>query len=102
MGASRARLNGPEMPTIRVMRVAVPKEIAAGERRVALVPDAVAPLVKAGLEVQVQAGAGEGAFFSAAQYEQAGAAVVSDAGPLYGEADGILKVQRPAEDTHLG
>jgi H+-translocating NAD(P) transhydrogenase subunit alpha len=90
------------MPTIRVMRVGVPKEIAAGERRVALVPDAVAPLVKAGLEVQVQAGAGEGAFFSATQYEQAGATVVADAGPLYGQADVILKVQRPAEDTHLG
>jgi len=84
------------------MRVAVPKEIAAGERRVALVPEAVAPLVKAGLEVQVQAGAGEGAFFTAEQYQQAGAAIVADAGPLFGEADVILKVQRPAEDTRLG
>jgi NAD(P) transhydrogenase subunit alpha len=84
------------------MRIGVPKEIVAGERRVALVPDAVAPFVKSGLEVRVEAEAGAGAFFSHAEYEKAGASLVPDAGQLYGEADIILKVQRPAENTQLG
>src|SRR5260370_37930195 len=84
------------------MRIGVPKEIVAGERRVALVPDAVAPLVKAGLEVRIEAEAGAGAVFSHAEYEKAGAKIAPDAAQLYGEADVILKVQRPAENTQLG
>jgi len=76
------------------MKIAVPKEITPGERRVALIPDAVAGLVKAGFQVLVERGAGDGAFFADAAYEQAGARVV-DAGTLYAEADVVLKVQKP-------
>ena len=76
------------------MKIAVPKEITPGERRVALTPDAVAALVKCGLEVLVERGAGEGAFFTDAAYEKAGARVV-DADALYGQADVVLKVQKP-------
>ena len=76
------------------MKVAVPKEITPGERRVALIPDAVAGLVKSGFQVLVERGAGEGGFFADAAYEQAGARVV-DAGTLYAEADIVLKVQKP-------
>jgi len=77
------------------VKVAVPREIAPGERRVALVPDAAAALVKSGLEVLVETGAGEGAFHADAAFEKAGARIVPDAGTLYGQADVVLKVQRP-------
>ena len=77
------------------MKIAVPREIAPGERRVALVPDAAAALVKSGLEVLVETSAGEGAFHPDAAFEKAGARIVPDAGTLYGQADVVLKVQRP-------
>src|SRR5262249_5705754 len=76
------------------MKVAVPREIAPGERRVALTPDAAAALVKGGMEVLVEAGAGAGAFHSDAAYEQAGARIAPDARSLYGAADVVLKVQK--------
>src|SRR5215467_13958412 len=77
------------------MKIAVPKETAPGERRVALTPDAAAGLVKAGLEVLVQAGAGDGAFHADPAFEKAGARIVPDAATLYGQADVVLKVQKP-------
>jgi NAD(P) transhydrogenase subunit alpha len=84
------------------MRIAVPKEIVAGERRVALVPALVAPLIKSGLEVAVEAGAGEGAFFADADYEKAGAKIVAELAALYREAGIVLKVQRPTQHPVLG
>jgi NAD(P) transhydrogenase subunit alpha len=92
MGAKNgnARLRG--IP----MKVAVPRETAAGERRVGLVPDAAAGLVKSGLEVLVETGAGDGAFHADAAFEKAGARIVPDATALYGQADVVLKVQKPA------
>jgi proton-translocating NAD(P)+ transhydrogenase subunit alpha len=77
------------------MKVAVPKEIAPGERRVALTPDAAAALVKTRLEVLIEAGAGTGAFHADAAFEKAGARIVPDASTLYREADIVLKVQKP-------
>src|SRR5262245_65001406 len=77
------------------MRIAVPREIAAGERRVALTPEAAAALVKAGLDVVVERGAGEGAFHEDAAYEKAGARIVPDAGALWRDADVVVKVQKP-------
>ncbi|MBI3410171.1 MAG: Re/Si-specific NAD(P)(+) transhydrogenase subunit alpha [Planctomycetes bacterium] len=74
------------------MRVGVPRETAAGERRVALVPELVAKLRKVSLDVDVQAGAGESAGFSDALYTTAGASIVPDAAA---NADIILKVQPP-------
>ncbi len=79
------------------MNLAVPKETLSGERRVALVPDAVAALTKAGLTVRLEAGAGQGTFFADAAYAKAGAQIVADAGQLYGQADVVAKVQRPTE-----
>ncbi|MDX2170004.1 MAG: Re/Si-specific NAD(P)(+) transhydrogenase subunit alpha [Deltaproteobacteria bacterium] len=78
------------------MKIAVPREIAPGERRVALTPDAAAALVKAGLQVCIEAGAGAGAFHADDAYRQAGATIVPDAAALYGQADVILKVQQPS------
>ena len=84
------------------MKVAVPREIVAGERRVALTPDAAAALVKAGLEVVIERGAGEAASYLDAAFTQAGASLAPDAAALYGQADVVLKVQRPVENTALG
>jgi len=79
------------------MKLAIAKEVEVGERRVALVPDTVARLVKIGLEVWVEAGAGERSFFSDAAYEAAGAKIISDTDTLWSEADILLKVGLPQE-----
>jgi len=78
------------------MRVGVPKETLTGERRVALVPEAARGLVKGGLEVVVESGAGASAFFSDAIYMDAGAKV-TDAATALG-SDAVLKVQPPTPD----
>jgi NAD(P) transhydrogenase subunit alpha len=77
------------------MKIAVAKEIEICERRVALIPETVAKLVKQGLEVFVEAGAGEKAFFTDADYETAGAKIISDSAQLWSEADILLKVSPP-------
>jgi NAD(P) transhydrogenase subunit alpha len=80
------------------MKAAVVKETAPGERRVALVPDAIAKLRPAGIEVMVERGAGDGAWLSDAAYADAGAAIVSVA-ELYETADVILTVTKPPAAT---
>jgi NAD(P) transhydrogenase subunit alpha len=79
------------------MKVAVVKEDAPGERRVALVPETVDRLTKAGIEVLVEPGAGDAAWFADSAYSAAGAAV-TQAEDLYATADVILTVTRPSED----
>lgn len=79
------------------MKIAIAKEIEVGERRVAVIPDTVARLVKQGLEVWVEAGAGEQAYFPDGDYEAAGASIVHDSAQLWGEADILLKVNPPQE-----
>jgi proton-translocating NAD(P)+ transhydrogenase subunit alpha len=80
------------------MKAAVVKETAPGERRVALVPDAIAKLRPAGIEVMIERGAGDGAWLGDAAYADAGAAIVSDA-ELYETADVILTVTKPPAAT---
>ena len=63
----------PRPQTMPPMKVSVPKEAASGERRVALVPEVVERLSKGGIEVVVEAGAGEAAHHPDAAYEEAGA-----------------------------
>ena len=75
------------------MKVAVVKETGPAERRVALVPEAVAKLRSAGHEVLVERGAGDGAFFPDDAYSEAGASIVS--ADRVAEADVILMVGRP-------
>jgi NAD(P) transhydrogenase subunit alpha len=82
------------------MKVAVVKESAPGERRVALVPETVPKLVQAGLEVLVESGAGDGAWYPDSAYTAAGATITST-NELYAAADTILTVTRPA-DAALG
>jgi NAD(P) transhydrogenase subunit alpha len=77
------------------MKIAVAKEVGAGECRVALVPDDVARLINSGLSVMVEAAAGRRAFFSDDSYRKAGAEIISDAAALLAEADVLLKVGPP-------
>lgn len=77
------------------MKIAVAKEIEVSERRVALNPDTVTRLIKQGLEVWVEAGAGEKSFFSDSAYQAAGATIINDTAKLWGEADILLKVSPP-------
>jgi NAD(P) transhydrogenase subunit alpha len=80
------------------MKAAVVKETAPGERRVALVPEGVTKLGRAGIEVLVERGAGEGAWLSDSLYADAGATILS-AAELYQDADVILTVTRPSADV---
>jgi proton-translocating NAD(P)+ transhydrogenase subunit alpha len=84
------------------MRIAVPREIIPGETRVALVPETVARLVKVGLEVAVESGAGSQAMFTDEAYRQAGATLVPGARELYAGADVVLKVREPVASETLG
>ena len=77
------------------MKVGVARETAAGERRVALVPEALGKLTAAGLEILVEAGAGAGAAIPDQAFADAGATVVPTEA-LYAGADVVLRVQKPA------
>jgi H+-translocating NAD(P) transhydrogenase subunit alpha len=76
------------------MKAAVVKETAPGERRVALVPEGVGKLVAAGIEVLVERGAGDGAWFPDAAYAAAGATILAP-DELYQQADVVLTVAKP-------
>jgi NAD(P) transhydrogenase subunit alpha len=79
------------------MKIAVPKEIAAGERRVALVPDVVRKLTGNGHEVVVQAGAGEAAMIPDSLYEEAGATIATEPAAAW-DGDVVVKVAPPQDD----
>ena len=78
------------------MKVATPKETAAEERRVALVPDTATKLVAAGLQVSVEAGAGAAAYLTDEAYRTTGVSVVGGVSDLLRDADAVLKVQAPS------
>ena len=78
------------------MKVAVLRETNPNESRVALVPDGVKALLKKGLEVVVEKGAGEKAGFPDAAYEEAGASIAPDAAAAVSGATIVLKVMAPA------
>jgi NAD(P) transhydrogenase subunit alpha len=77
------------------MNVAIPREIEDSEKRVAAIPETVDKMVKAGLDVAVEAGAGDHAHFADSEYEKAGATIIKEVSALYLNADIVLKVQRP-------
>ncbi len=77
------------------MKIGVPKEIHAGEKRVATTPEVIGHLKKLGFEVLVEAGAGAGAHFSDAAYSEAGATVVDNAKSVWSDSDIVLKVRGP-------
>ena len=79
------------------MRVAVPRETAPGERRVALVPETVSKLRAAGFEIRVERDAGTAAGFLDEGYRDAGAEVVEASG-LLDATEGVVRVARPSPD----
>jgi proton-translocating NAD(P)+ transhydrogenase subunit alpha len=80
------------------MKIAVPRETADGETRVALTPQTAAQLIADGVEVLVQRGAGEASHISDAEFTEAGATMAADAPALYGQADVIVRVGRPTDE----
>jgi NAD(P) transhydrogenase subunit alpha len=76
--------------------IGVPKETAAGEKRVATVPEVVEKLAKLGFKVAVQSGAGDAANFSDDAYRAAGAEIAPDAPSLWRAADIVFKVRGPS------
>jgi len=84
------------------MIIAVPKEVHAGERRVAATPQTVLRLKKLGIEILVQSGAGTAADFADAAYAEAGATIVEDVRQLWSRAGAVLKVRPPQEHPTLG
>lgn len=84
------------------MKIGIPKEIATGETRVAVVPAMINVLSKMGHEVFFQIGAGKLASFSDEQYIESGAKIVKSASELFSQIDILLKVQPPQIDPATG
>lgn len=84
------------------MLIGVPREVAPGETRVAVVPETAGKLVKAGLQVLVETGAGDRAHFTDEAYRAAGASIAADAREVFSKADVLLKVQEPMASPALG
>lgn len=77
--------------------IGIPKETCLNERRTCITPDAVQVLVEHGHEIIVEAGAGEGSFFTDLQYSESGAKITNDPKEAFGQ-DLILKINPPTED----
>src|SRR5258708_466992 len=97
-GSPHAPMPRPPSHKVACMKVAVVKETAPTERRVALVPDAVVKLRAAGLEVLVETGAGDGAWLSDDAFTEAGATIAAR-DELVVTADVIVTVGRPDEQV---
>jgi NAD(P) transhydrogenase subunit alpha len=80
------------------MRIGVPRELYAGEKRVATTPDVAAQLIKLGFEVAVESNAGAAANYSDAAYKAAGCSIAANADELWAGADIVLKVRGPEEE----
>ena len=78
------------------MRIAIPRETAPGERRVALVPESCKKLIQAGYDVAVEAGGGTAAGFADAEYQAVNALLEPDAGRLIATGDLVLKITAPS------
>jgi H+-translocating NAD(P) transhydrogenase subunit alpha len=80
------------------MKIGVPKEIYAGERRVATTPDVVAQLTKLGFDVAIESGAGTESSYSDDAYREAGCDVIGSAEDLWATSDIVLKVRAPEDN----
>ena len=77
------------------LTIGIPREVFAGEKRVATVPDVVEKLIKLGFKVAVETGAGDLANFSDDDYLAAGAEILDTAAKLWAESDIVFKVRGP-------
>ncbi len=91
-------MNAPSEENLTLMKIAVPRETAEGETRVALTPQIAGQLAGDGVEVLVQSGAGEASGNLDDAYREAGATIVPDAAALYSQADMVLRVGRPSDE----
>ncbi len=82
------------------MKIGIPREVHPGEQRVATTPEVAGQLQKLGFTVAIEAGAGEPANFSDADYAEAGVEIVSDVRALWSASDIIMKVRGP--ERHPG
>ena len=80
------------------LTIGVPREVFAGEKRVATVPDAVEKLIKLGFKVAVESGAGEQANFSDDAYRTVGAEIIEGAAKLWATSDIVYKVRGPSSE----
>ncbi len=80
------------------MIIAVPKETAVGEKRVALVPEAVKKLVEEGHTVNIEEDAGSASHYKNKEYSEGGAKIINDRSTLFSEADILLSVQAPPDE----
>ena len=78
-----------------MVTIGIPKEVHPGEKRVAATPQTILKLKKLGFNVAIESGAGEGVNASDAEYQEAGASVISGAPDLWRSADVIMKVRPP-------
>ena len=85
----------PELLKKTVVKLGIIEEVDLSERKVAVVPDGAKRLLKAGVEVIVQSGAGVGAEFSDDQYELVGAKILSTAQEVFDAADIVVKIREP-------
>jgi NAD(P) transhydrogenase subunit alpha len=80
------------------MRIGIPAETSAGEKRVATVPEVVEKLIKLGFTVAVESGAGDAANCSDDSYRAAGAEIIEGAAKLWAESDIVFKVAVPTRE----
>jgi NAD(P) transhydrogenase subunit alpha len=93
----------PSAPdAVRSLTIGIPKEIHAGERRVAATPDTARKLQKLGFSVLIEHGAGESADFPDARYIEADCTIAPDARELWANANIILKVRAPEDNPSIG
>jgi NAD(P) transhydrogenase subunit alpha len=84
------------------MKVGIPKEMRAGEARVAGSPDMVKKLVAMGVEVLIEARAGDAAMITDEAFTEAGAVIAADAAAVYGASDVVVRVRRPMTEAEGG
>ena len=81
-----------------IVIIAIPKETAEREKRVALIPDTVSKLVENGHDVWVETNAGKSSSYLDGAYETAGAKVINDRAALFSDADILISIQPPAQE----
>ena len=80
------------------MKIGVPRETHAGEKRVATTPDVATQLIKLGFSVQVEKNAGAAASFADSAYREVGCDIADSASQIWAEADIVLKVRAPNDE----
>ncbi|MBI05164.1 MAG: NAD(P)(+) transhydrogenase (Re/Si-specific) subunit alpha [Pelagibacteraceae bacterium] len=84
------------------MKIGIPKEVHAGEQRVALTPETAGRIFKLGFDISIESGAGAASQFSDDAYQDAGVEVIHDTRKLWSDCDIVMKVRQPEEHPGLG